>query len=81
MGIEKSVYLTDEQVEREIESLRESPLVALARKEERIRYKRRQVLYNLRALEKKGKQLQAAGITMEMLQRLGDEVIDDGYCE
>ena len=81
MGIEKSVYLTDEQVEREIERLRESPLVALARKEERIRYKRRQVLYTLRALEKKGKQLQAAGITMEMLQRLGDEVIDDGYCE
>lgn len=81
MGIEKSVYLTDEQVEREIERLRESPLVALARKEERIRYKRRQVLYNLRALEKKGKQLQASGITMEMLQRLGDDVIDDGYCE
>ena len=81
MGIEKSVYLTDEQVEREIDRLRESPLVALARKEERIRYKRRQVLYNLRALEKKGKQLQASGITMEMLQRLGDEVIDDGYCE
>ena len=81
MGIEKSVYLTDEQVEREMERLRESPLVALARKEERIRYKRRQVLYNLRALEKNGKQLQAAGITMEMLQRLGDEVIDDGYCE
>ena len=81
MGIEKSVYLTDEQVEREIERLRESPLVALARKEDRIRYKRRQVLYNLRALEKKGKQLQAAGITMEMLQRLGDEGIDDGYCE
>ena len=81
MGIEKSVYLTDEQVEREIERLRESPLVALARNEERIRYKRRQVLYNLRALEKKGKQLQAAGITMEMLQRLGDEVIDDWDCE
>ena len=81
MGIEKSVYLTDEQVEREIERLRESPLVALARKEESIRYKRRQVLYNLRTLEKKGKQLQEAGITMEMLQRLGDELIDDGYCE
>ena len=32
MGIEKSVYLTDEQVEREIERLSESPLVALARK-------------------------------------------------
>ena len=81
MGIEKSVCLTDEQVEREIERLRKSPLVALARKEERIRYKRRQTLYNLRNLEKKGKQLQAAGITMEVLQGLDDEVIEDVYCE
>lgn len=75
MAFEKS-YLTDEQVEREIERLRKSPMVALARKEERIRYKRRQVLYTLRALEKKGKQLQAAGITMEVLDDLDDEVME-----
>lgn len=73
MAFDKSGYLTDEQVEREIERLRKSPLVALARKEERIRYKRRQVLYNLRNLEKKGKQLQAAGITMDVLQGLEDD--------
>lgn len=75
MAFEKS-YLTDEQVEREIERLRKSPMVALARKEERIRYKRRQVLYTLRALEKKGKQLQAAGITMEVLQGMDDEEME-----
>ncbi len=75
MAFEKS-YLTDDQVEREIERLRKSPMVALARKEERIRYKRRQVLYTLRALEKKGKQLQAAGITMEVLDDLDDEVME-----
>ena len=76
MAFDKSGYLTDEQVEREIERLRKSPLVALARKEERIRYKRRQVLYNLRNLEKKGKQLQAAGITMDVLQGLEDDDVE-----
>lgn len=35
-------YLTDEQVEQEIERLQKSKLVALARKEQRIRYQRRQ---------------------------------------
>ena len=73
-------FLTDAQVEREIEKLQDSPLVKLARKEERIRYKRRQYLYTLRAYEKKGKELEKAGITLEMLYNLdkdceeGDEV-------
>ena len=49
--------LTDEQVEQEIEKLQGSPLVKLARKEERIRYVRRQYLYTLRQYEKKGKEL------------------------
>ena len=66
-------WLTDEQVEREIERLRKSELVALARKEQRIRYQRRQVLYNLRNLEKKGRELAASGITLEMLDGLGRE--------
>ena len=65
--------LTDEQVEKEIERLRQSPLVALARKEQRIRYRRRQILYQLRDLEKKGKALEKAGITMEVLEGLGEE--------
>ena len=66
-------FLTDEAVEEEIERLRMSPLVALARREERIRYRRRQYMYALRAYEKKGKQLEADGITMEYLDSLTDE--------
>ena len=60
-------FLTDEQVEQEIERLRQSPLVALARREQRLRYKRRQFLYQLRDLEKKGRALEKAGIDMEVL--------------
>lgn len=66
-------FLTDEAVEEEIERLRMSPLVALARREERIRYRRRQYMYALRAYEKKGKQLEAEGVTMEYLDSLTDE--------
>lgn len=62
--------LTDEQVEREIERLLNSPDVKLAKKEERIRYRRRQYLYALRGYEKKGKELAKAGITMELLDKL-----------
>ena len=60
-------FLTDEQVEAEIERLSCSENVRLARREQRIKYRRRQVLYNLRALEKRGAELAAAGITLEML--------------
>lgn len=59
--------LTDEQVEREIERLQGSAYVELARKEQRIRYKRRQYLYYLRSLEKRGVELTEAGITVDML--------------
>ena len=69
----KQEFLTDEQVEQEIAKLEESPLVRLARKEERIRYRRRQRLYMLRSYEKKGKELQEAGITMEILEKLAKE--------
>ena len=66
----KEIGLTDDQVEQEIERLTKSPLVALARREQRIRYKRRQYLYQLRDLEKKGAALMKAGITMEVLNAL-----------
>lgn len=64
--------LTDEQVEKEIERLTKSPLVALARYEQRIRYRRRQYLYQLRDLEKKGKALEKAGITREVLEAMSE---------
>ena len=63
-------FLTDEAVEREIARLTETPAVKLARREQRLKYKRRQQLYTLRALEKRGKELQAAGITMENLDEM-----------
>ena len=63
-------HLTDEQVELEIEKLKQSPYVKLAKKEEQIRYRRRQYLYTLRGYEKKGKELAKTGITIEMLEAL-----------
>ena len=61
-------WLTDEQVEQEIESLRTSPMVQLARKEEHLKYKRRQALYQLRNLEKRGCKLAQQGITMDNIE-------------
>lgn len=66
----KPICLTDEQVEAEIERLLESPLVKLAKKDELIRYRRRQYLYKLRGYENKGKELAKSGITMEILEKL-----------
>lgn len=66
-------WLTDEEVEREIERLKESEAVKLARKKMRLEYRRRQALYTLRDLEKKGKALMAAGITSEMLDQMYSE--------
>ena len=67
---ETSTWLTDEEVEQEIERLNASEAVALARRETRLKYKRRQYLYQLRDLEKKGKALLKAGITREVLDAL-----------
>ena len=71
--------LTDAQVELEIERLRNSPLVKLAPKEERVRYKRRERLYTVRVYEKKGKALEAAGITLDMLNGLDSEEGGDEF--
>lgn len=76
----REIGLTDEQVEREIERLTASPLVALARREQRLRYKRRQYLYQLRDLEKKGRALEKAGITMEVLNGMYEEESYDDPC-
>lgn len=62
--------LTDKQVEQEIQRLKQSPFVKLAKKEEAIRYRRRQYLYGLRQYEKKGKELAESGITIEMLETM-----------
>ena len=63
-------WLTDEAVELEIAKLQQSEYVKLARKEMRLKYKRRQALYQLRNLEKRGKELARAGITIENIEML-----------
>lgn len=70
--------MTDEQVEMEIQNLRDSDNVKLAQREQRIKYKRRQYLYQLRYYEKRGKQLAELGATLENLEEfLYWEVIEE----
>ena len=64
----KREYLTEAQVETEIARLLNSDLVKLAKKEERLRYKRRQYLYCLRVYERRGKELSEQGYTIENLE-------------
>lgn len=60
-------FLTDEQVELEIERLTSSLAVQLAQKEQRIKYRRRQYMYQLRVFEKRGKELMEQGVTLDSL--------------
>ena len=62
--------LTDEQVELEIARLQNSPHVKLANQERRLREKRRMYLYSLRQLEKKGRELEKAGLTADVLRSM-----------
>lgn len=70
------VFMTDEAVEEEIMRLRTSPLVKLARREEALRNRRRQYMYTLRMYEKKGRELEAQGITLEDLEAMEGEFDD-----
>ena len=63
-------FLSDFEVEQEIERLRTSPMVQLAKKEQRILYKRRQYMYQLRSMEKRGKQLVKKGITIDNIETM-----------
>ena len=63
-------FLTDEMVDEEILRLQASHHVKLARREEAIRNRKRQYMYTLRCYEKKGKQLEAQGITLEELEEM-----------
>lgn len=59
---------TDEQVEVEIARLTASEFVKLARKEKRIRNKRREYLSSLQWYEARGRELAAAGITWDNIE-------------
>lgn len=61
-------FLTDEEVERELNELKASPYVQLARREQRLKYKYRQQLYTLRSLEKRGRELAAIGVTIDKIE-------------
>ena len=67
------LWLTDEAVEEEIARLQESEYVRLARAEQRQKYRRRQTLYNLRNLEKRGKELAKDGWEPEYAGDMDDE--------
>jgi hypothetical protein len=70
-------FISDEMVEEEILRLQSSPLVKLARREEAIRNRRRQYMYTLRMSEKKGKALEAQGITLEELEEMDGDLYDE----
>lgn len=71
-----NLTMTDEMVEEEILRLQASPHVKLARREEAIRNRRRQYMYTLRMYEKKGKALEAQGVTLEELEAMAGDVYD-----
>ena len=62
--------LTDMQVEEEIAKLLDDEDVILAKKETRIRYKRRQYLYCLRNYKKRGVTLRNEGYTLDNISEL-----------
>lgn len=70
-------FYTEAQVEEEIERLSKSEYVKLARRELRLKYKRRQRMYQLRSLEKRGRQLDAEGVTLENLETMLAELEAD----
>ena len=55
--MKRADWKTDFEVEQEIKRLLNSDNVKLAKKEQRILYKRRQYMYGLRNLEKRGQAL------------------------
>lgn len=65
-----ATILTNEAYKAEIERLKASENVKLARKEQRLKYKQRQFLYQLRNLEKRGKALAAQGYTLDNLEAM-----------
>ena len=71
--------LTDEQVELEIERLLNSDDVKLAKKETRIKLRRREYMYSLRTMEKRGKELSKQGITLDNIEEelFGDTPIEE----
>lgn len=74
----RNEILTDEQVEIEIERLLNSEEVRLAKKETRIKQRRRQYMWSLRSMEKRGKELKKMGVTRDNMEhKLFGEPVDE----
>ena len=63
-------YIPDDMLDEEILRLQNSHHVKLARREENIRNRKRNYMYQLLMYEKKGKALEAQGITLESLEEM-----------
>ena len=74
-----AAILTDEAFKAEVERLKASENVKLAQKEIRLKNKRRKYLYQLRWLEKHGKELAAKGYTMENLEAMLTQVEAESF--
>ena len=74
----KNPRISSDKVEKEIERLKQSEHVKLAQKEQRIKAdRRRKYLADLRWYEKRGKELEAAGVTMDNIQAFVEAAEDD----
>lgn len=68
----------DELVDAEISRLRSTEAVKLAEKEQRLLYRKRKYLAQLRWLERRGKALLAEGWTLDTLDLLFKDIPDEG---
>lgn len=68
----------DELVDAEIERLKKTDAVKLAQKEQRLLYRKRKYLADLRWLEKRGKVLMAEGWTLDTLELLFKDIPEEG---
>jgi hypothetical protein len=69
----KEKFLTDAMVEQQIIELANDPHVQLARAETREKYRRRQYLYQLRWLKKRGVELERQGWIPKCDEELDDD--------
>lgn len=67
----------EELVDAEIERLKQSEAVRLAQKEQRLLYRKRKYLAQLKWLEKRGKKLKAEGWTLDTLELLFNDIPEE----
>lgn len=70
-------YTPEELVDAEIERLKKTDAVKLAQKEQRLLYRKRKYLADLRWLEKRGKALMADGWTLDTLELLFKDIPEE----